>query len=320
MSRAQLQLSPFFHNILPLLFTPEPFYFNEGLLEQQQQNYKNLNNLRKASLAKVASKLFKPANFKLAPGHIVTDSTSKGEKLKINGSRALSPSSLKLFKILKIQHNGMSALCKDIKSGRTSTQSINNLRTLDLNDLLTLHINPNFAFSKDLLDMSRMKNLHGKSPNSDNILTQDDSARTTRSGLVYNSSKIRPNKGIIKNRQYMNDVDNFYCNGPSQREAIIRGLSMARQAGMKLSNQQLKLFHGISTPFSQSRFTVKNILKKGSSKPKLQFNETVQLKTGGSISSVQLQHEKEELLQCNFSRVALQPFGILSLKETALLY
>ena len=69
---------------------------------------------------------------------IVTDSTSKNEKLKINGSRALTPSSLKLFKIIDVQHNGLSALCKDLKNGKVSTQSINNLRSLDLCDFLTL--------------------------------------------------------------------------------------------------------------------------------------------------------------------------------------
>ena len=304
---------------MPLLFTPEPFYFNEGLLQQQQNNYTNLNNLRKANLAKIANKIFKPANFKLAPGQIVTDSTGKGEKLKINGSRALSPSSLKLFKIINIQHNGLSAFCKDIKTGRTSTQSINNLRTLDLNDLLSLHINPSFAFSKDLVDMSRMKNLHGKLPDSEYIVTQDDDARTTRSGLVYTSSKIRPNKGILKSMHSINDVDNFYCNGPSQRAAIVRGLIMAKQSGVELSNQQKKLFNGISTPFSQSRFTIKNVLKKGSRKPKLQFKDKVEFKKGNSISYVQLQHEKDDFMQCNYSKIVLQPFGILSLKETALL-
>ena len=174
-------------------------------------------------------------------------------------------------------HN--SSFYRTVKTGRTSTQSINNLRTLDLNDLLSLHINPSFAFSKDLIDMSRMKNLHGKLPNSEYIVTQDDDARTTRSGLVYTSSKIRPNKGILKNIHSINDVDNFYCNGPSQRAAIVRGLIMAKQSGVELSNQQKKLFNGISTPFSQSRFTIKNVLKKGSRKPKLQFQDKVELKT-----------------------------------------
>ena len=166
--------------------------------------------------------------------------------------------------------------------------------------------------------MSRMKNLHGKLPDSEYIVTQDD-ARTTRSGLVYTSSKIRPNKCILKSMHSIDDVDNFYCNGPFQRAAIVRGLIMAKQSGVELSNQQKKLFNGISTPFSQSRFTIKNVLKKGSRKPKLQFQDKVELKKGNSISYVQLQHEKDDFLQCNYSKVALQPIGILSLKETALL-
>ena len=75
--------------------------------------------------------------------------------------RALSRSSLKLFKVIEPQHDGMSALCRNLKDGKVSTQSINNLRTIDVNDLLTLQINPEFAF-KELIDMSRLRNLHGK--------------------------------------------------------------------------------------------------------------------------------------------------------------
>ena len=67
-SRAQLQLSPYFYNLLPLLFTPEPFQFNEDFLQKQHNNYTILNNLRKSNLAKIASQIFKPANFKLNRG------------------------------------------------------------------------------------------------------------------------------------------------------------------------------------------------------------------------------------------------------------
>ena len=103
------------------------------------------------------------------------------------------------------------------------------------------------------------------------------------------------------------------------RAAIVRGLIMAKQSGVELSNQQKKLFNGISTPFSQSRFTIKNVLKKGSRRPKLQFKDKVEFKKGNTISYVQLQHEKDDFMQCNYSKTVLQPFGVLSLKETALL-
>ena len=84
-SRAQLQLSPFFYNLVPLLFTPEPWRFNPDHLQKQSRNYSSLNEIRKANLAKLASKVLKPSNFSLKSGMIVTDSNSKKEKIKING-------------------------------------------------------------------------------------------------------------------------------------------------------------------------------------------------------------------------------------------
>ena len=94
-SRAQLQLSPYFYNLVPLLFTPEPWNFDALHLEKQNKNYSALNDIRKANLSKFASKILKPANFTLKSGMIVTESNLKQEKIEINGSRSLSPSSLK---------------------------------------------------------------------------------------------------------------------------------------------------------------------------------------------------------------------------------
>ena len=37
------------------------------------------------------------------------------------------------------------------------------------------------------------------------------------------------------------------------------------------------------------------------------------------ISYIQLQNEKHDFIKCNYSKIILQPFGVLSLKETALL-
>ena len=76
-----MQLSPYFYNLVPLLFTPEPWNFNPDQLQNQSKNYSSLNEIRKANLAKLASKVLKPANFSLKSGIIVTDSASKKEKI-----------------------------------------------------------------------------------------------------------------------------------------------------------------------------------------------------------------------------------------------
>ena len=174
-------------------------------LQKQRRNYSSLNEIRKANLAKLASKVLKPSNFSLKSGMIVTDSNSKKEKIKINGSRALSPSSLKLFKVIKPQHDGMSALCRNLKDGKVSTQSINNLRTIDVNDLLTLQINPEFAF-KELMDMTRLRNLHGKFLTVRDDGKLDSNSRLTRSGnsdysqnpLNQLSQPPKVKKGVLK--------------------------------------------------------------------------------------------------------------------------
>ena len=80
-SRAQLQLSPYFYNLVLLLFTPEPWNFNPDQLQNQSKNHSSLNDIRKANLAKLASKVLKLANFSLKSGMIVTDSASKREKI-----------------------------------------------------------------------------------------------------------------------------------------------------------------------------------------------------------------------------------------------
>ena len=94
---------------------------------------------------------------------------------------------------------------------------------------------------------------------------------------------------------------------------------MAKQSGVELTSSQKKLFAGNSTPFSQTQFTVKNILRKGSKKPKIKWDNDVQFKCGDQISYIELNSEKDEFIKCNYAKIILQPVGVLSLKETALL-
>ena len=142
---------------------------------------------------------------------------------------------------------------------------------------MSLQFDPNHAFPKDLVDMSRLKNLHGKlSPESENVHTPDDT-RATRSGLSFYSSNTQPSKSILKNKHFQEDIVNFYSCGPSQKAASLRGLQMAKQSGVELTSSQKKLFAGNSTPFSQTKFTIKNIVRKGSKKPKIKWEKMFKL-------------------------------------------
>ena len=60
-------------------------------------------------------------------------------------------------------------------------------------------------------------------------------------------------------------------------------------------------------------------MRKGSKKPKIKWEENVQIKCDNTIFNAHLTNEKVELTKCNYARILLQPIGVLSLKETALL-
>ena len=89
----------------------------------------------------------------------------------------------------------MMVLCCNLHTGQISSISINNLRSINVSDVLTLQINPEYAFS-DLLDMSRVKNVHGKYSNNEMRSQQENAEnmdiRVTRSGTSYYSSCPSP--------------------------------------------------------------------------------------------------------------------------------
>ena len=119
--------------------------------------------------------------------------------------------------------------------------------------------------------MSRFKNLHGRiSPEIESDHTPD--TRITRSGQSF--SFYSTAKSILKGKKSQNnkgpdDIINFYSCGPSQKAASLRGLLMAKQSGIKLTSDEKKLFTGNTTAFSHTKFTIKNVVRKGTKKPKV---------------------------------------------------
>ena len=61
------------------------------------------------------------------------------------------------------------------------------------------------------------------------------------------------------------------------------------------------------------------IRRKAKSSKKIRWNEEVRFKCGNEISMIKLNDSEPDFKQCHYSKIALDPFGILSLKETALL-
>ena len=219
----------------------------------------------------------------------------------------------------------MSVLCRNLKDKKVSTQSINNLRTIDVNDLLSLQINPEFAF-KELVDMTRLRNLHGKFVTESNEEDLQSDSRTTRSGSSYHSQTSEDQlsqipkvyKSILKVKS--SEAENYYSCAPAQKLAIMQGLLMSKRAGNQLPRNQINILSGNSKAFSQTQFTVQNIIrKKAKPSKKIKWNEEVSLKCVDNVSMIKLNDSEPEFKQCHYSRIALDPFGILSLKETALL-
>ena len=233
MSRKNLFLSPFYHNMLNLVFCPEEFAnlgFNQDLTFLQKKSHEMLNNKRKSALLRLNSKLGKPSNFILTQGHIVTDSTSKDERLTLNGSKALVPGSLRLFKILQVHEGGQAALCRNLKTGQIQTQAISNLRSIQLPDLLHLTIDPEHSFADQLRD-SRAQNLHGKFVN----IPEEAGNRSTRSGRSFFLSK---QKSILKNKHSHDKID-LNLVDTAQLNATKRGLEHSRSVGIKLTNNDI---------------------------------------------------------------------------------
>ena len=98
--------------------------------------------------------------------------------------------------------------------------------------MLTLQINPEFAF-KEVMDMSRLKNLHGKFVKVREDEKLHSNSRTTRSGNAYYLQTLsdqlsqlpKVTKSILKIKS--SEAENFYSCAPAQKLAIIRGLLMS---------------------------------------------------------------------------------------------
>ena len=95
---------------------------------------------------------------------------------------------------------------------------------------------------------------------------------------------------------------------------------MSKRAGNELSRKHKNILAGNSKLFAQSPFTVKNVVRKGAKHGnKLTWNEEVSCKFNDEISFIKLNDKEPVSKKCHYSKIALEPFGFLSLKETTLL-
>ena len=349
-SRKQLQLSPYFNSLLPMVFVPQVFQnkYCADFLDLQLEGFRKLNSLRKQNLEKLNCRLFRPENFKIEKGMIVTESSTRNERVGINGSKQLSPSCLKLFKILEIQHDGASARAKNLKTGQIQTHAMKNLRFLDISDLITIQIDPRYAFSKELLRTSRMKHLHGQNftdvenneaseatdkeveendSDLDNVtLATDDNKnvnKTTRSGRSYGTIALKNNSAPMKTclKKYSkneSDVSDFYTCDPAARMAMLRGIKWADELGLDIGNCRKILNGTYDSCFQQAKYSVPNKLpKKGPKKQLIKFSNEVLLKNGQNLLKLPLKMQNTTHKESFFVKILDQILpGSISLKET----
>ena len=298
-SRANLFLSPFFHNLMNYVFCPPEFLasgFNGDLIKFQRLTYEQLNKKRKRSLYKLHQKLTSPASFVLKAGQIVTDSTDKDQKETINGSKALIPGSLKLFKVLRVHDGGQGAICKNLHTGQIKTVNVENMRSLSIPDIINVSIDPKHAFS-ELLPLSRNLNLYGKyySDNEDPVQPPDPEVRETRSGRSY-SSQCDQNSRLLKSclKKCSPTITNLDLLDIQQLDAYKRGIENARQAGIRLEIIELN-----ALLYKQVRnlqlYNVKNSIVKHRTSTKIQFNKWIEYKSGNLVEKLSL-NEKSNLV------------------------
>ena len=285
LSRKNLFFSPFFNNILNIIFSPSESLdniFNENLITMQRKSHIDLNTLRKKALKNLRSRFHNPG-FKLKEGQILTESSAKSSKETVGGSRALLPTCERLYKVLELKEGNMGAVCRNLHTGKVMTIAINDLRPLAIPDLLHMNIDPNKAF-KNHLD-SRARNLWGKDIIDKEAESETEERRETRSGKCF-SSELKPKKSILKQIPPIAVAD-YHLLDTAQLKACKAGLKIAKQLGKALTSNQkeLEAFFPLK---SLTLSTVENGIKKNRSEARIKFNEMV----SGLICN---KHEKFEL-------------------------
>ena len=315
MSRKNLFFSPFYNNILNIIFSPSENLdniFNQELMNVQKKSHLELNTLRKKALKNLRSRFHNPG-FKLKVGQILTESSSKSSKETVDGSRALLPTCERLYKVLEVKEGNMGAICRNLHSGKVMTICISDLRPLAIPDLLHLSIDPNKAFQGHL--DSRARNLWGKGVIENETQSGPDEGRQTRSGKCF-SSELKPQKSILRVTGQV-ELQDYHLLDTAQLSACKAGLKTAKQLGKVLTPDQ-EILETFRPSKSLTLSKVENGINKNKSKTKISFNKEVSGYIGDEKRKFVLNTEgKIEKLRLNFSYY-LTNLDI-SLKETQIL-
>ena len=323
LSRKNLYFSPYFSNMLNILFCPSEHLsenFNKNMIKLQHQDHLSLNDTRKKALKRMHSRLGKPVKFKLQPGQICTESSTKDSPQTKDGSKALLPGCQKLFKVLEVYPGNMGALCKNLHTGQVMSHNVDNLRFLDVPDILQLHIDPTHAFS-DFVG-NRAKNLYGRGI--EEIQDKDPLRKSTRSGrtfytTVHNQTLPVAAEGILKkNTTYSADSNDLNFVDLAQVTATKRGLRRAKSVRNSLNTAQEEVLKFLPKKNLQL-YNIKNLMKTMSSGNKLSFAPEVSCKIIDDTVILPLNFDNKQVRKSFNLCYYIKHLGETSLIETCYL-
>ena len=110
----------------------ETNHFDRALVQIHRDSHKRLDERRKLALLKLYAKSTKP--FQIKVGQILTNNSSSEEAPTIEGSKALLPNTLNLYKVPDVHQGGLGALCMNLHNGKIKTHLLSNLRRIGLED------------------------------------------------------------------------------------------------------------------------------------------------------------------------------------------
>ena len=228
---------------------------------------------------------------------------------------------------------GMGAVCRNLHNGKIKSHQIENLRKLDIDEILNISsIDPNFSF-KNQLSNSRIRNLHGKFPATLEDIDYDleseggESEKKTRSGKSYftDATELKKGKPILKKTLHrvldLSAAKNALSKlGAGQKNAILRGIALARS--LNLEPQKGALFE--NTPgmalniYNDEKMEISKAPPRSSHNRHVKFDDKMTVRKQGLDKKENTIFEKKQQYKCYLSFV-FEPMYDLSMSELNLL-
>ena len=225
--------------------------------------------------------------------------------------------------LIDAHENNMGVLCQNLNTGMVQSHNIENLRQLEVDDLVSLaSLDLNVAF-KNQLKNSRARNVHGKGveediENEEELYTGYDTEeveekRRTRSGTSF---VTKLSKGIMKTQKITQP--DMHCVSLTQQKASRRGVRLAEELGYSLWMKEAEAIKILPSK-SLKIYNVEEKRRKVTHKRKIHFFPNVEVCTDKGKSLIKIKEEIKKFKEGFFSLLA-NPIGDFSIHETKSLF